>query len=299
MEPSQGNAQRIALPVSIAAAFGACLAVLVTALGVRMIEKNNLPPAMGMDFGYQNPPSCNVMGFQVHGEIVQSRASVPPEMMVPIAQSDGSTFLATPNYSIANELVDSIRLAASDETIKGIIIDIDSPGGGVVSGQELADVVRRSGKPSVAVIHELGASAGYLVASAAETVFAGRNSSIGSIGVTMSYLDQVEKNKKDGYTYQVLSSGRFKDSGSPDKTLTQDEKELFMRDVKLAHEHFVDLVSQYRSLPKEEVAKIADGSTVMGDAALSLRLIDQIGNLSDAIIHLENRLGEPVSICWR
>src|SRR5262249_54868637 len=154
---------------------------------------------------------------------------------------------------------DSLRDAAKDDSIKALLVDVDSPGGGVVSGQEIANAIRKSGKYSVAVIHEMGDSAGYLSAAAANKVFAGADSDVGSIGVTASFINQYQKDKQEGIEYEILSSGKYKDTFSADKPLTADEKALIMRDVNSARNDFVSLVSEYRKMPFADVDKLADG----------------------------------------
>ena len=237
--------------------------------------------------------SCNVLGIQVYGAIVTNGASAPfSDQAIPIDAS------STPNYTASNILEDTLRYAKDDAAIKGLFIDVDSGGGSPVAGEEIAKAIRRFGRPSVAVIHEVGASAGYLVASAANTVFASENSNVGSIGVTSSYLSYAEKDKKDGITYEQLSSGPFKDMYSPDKPLTKAERDLIMRDIKISHDIFVNLVAEYRHQPPEKIYALADGSAMMGAQALESGLIDEIGGTQEAIDHLDKTIGEPITICW-
>jgi protease-4 len=114
----------------------------------------------------------------------------------------------------------------------------------------------------------------------------------------MSYLQESEKNKKDGLEFIGLSSGKYKDSGSPSKKITNDEQQLFMRDIKIAYEYFVSLVAQNRNLDIEKVKSLADGSTMMGESALKAGLIDEIGTFSDVKNFLSKGMGEEAVICW-
>ena len=122
-------------------------------------------------------------------------------------------------------------------------------------------------------------------------------SDVGGIGVAMSYLDYSQQNGQDGITYQQLSSGKFKDTGSPDKVLTAEEKELLMRDIKILHEAFVKRVAENRGLDIEQVEKLADGSTMLGRAAKENGLIDEIGNIYDAQKWIREKLGIEPEIC--
>jgi len=189
-------------------------------------------------------------------------------------------------------------MASEDPNIKALLIDIDSGGGGAVAGEEIAMAVKRFGKPSAAVIREMGASSGYFVATAADTIFASEASSVGSIGTTYSYVSQYEKNKKEGYTFESLSSGPYKDMFSADKPLTDDERALIMRDIKIDRDNFVKRVAEYRNQPVEKIDALADGSTMLGQQALENGLIDKIGGTEEALAYLEQAIGEPPVLCY-
>jgi len=286
--------------VALSAAIGTALMTGLIHVGENLYEKHKANAGYASaDQPYADDSSCNVLGIQIHGEIVASRADIPLSDVQPVTESDGSTQLLAPNYTVADEVEDTLRSASQNDSIKAILVDIDSSGGGVVSGQEIANAIRKSGKYSVAIIHEVGASAGYLSAAAAYKVYAGRDSEIGSIGITASFLNQYQKDQQEGIVYEQLSSGTYKDTFSPDKPLTAEEKTLIMRDVNLSKEDFVKLVSEYRNIPVPAVEKLADGSTMMGDAAVQNKLIDSVGTTWDALDDIQNHIGEPVSLCWQ
>lgn len=239
---------------------------------------------------------CNVLKVPVYGEMVTIRptlsSSSPEEGEEGVGPSD--TML-----SVSTEIEETLRAASQDPSIKGLLVDIDSGGGGAVAGVEVAAAIARFGKPSVAVIHEVGASSAYLAASAADIIFASEESAVGSIGVTGSYVEQVKKNEKEGVTYHQLSSAPYKDVYSPDKLLTENERALIMRDIKISHDNFVRDVAEYRGLPVEKVAVLADGWAPLGKAALEAGLIDRIGGTEEALGYLAEALGEePVLCTW-
>lgn len=236
------------------------------------------------DISYEG---CTVAGINLHGSIV---TYVPPH-----AEND-SYF----DYDVvgSEDILWAIDNANEDENIKAIVLEVDSVGGSPVAGEEIANAIKNSSKPVVAFVRDIGASAAYWGMSSADRIFASRNSDIGSIGVTMSYLNNVEKNKIEGYTYEELSSGKFKDSGSGDKALTKEEKELFLRDVNIIHENFMQDISINRNIPLEKVKSFSDGSTVLGARALELGLIDEIGGLTEVKTYLKDTLGIEPSICW-
>ena len=107
------------------------------------------------------------------------------------------------------------------------------------------------------------------------------------------------KNQKDGYVYEQLSSGKYKDTGSPDRPLSYDERQLLMRDVNIMFENFVEAVSKNRNVPIGKVRVFADGSTVLGEKAKGLGLVDSIGGIDEVEKYLEETKGEKPEICWQ
>jgi protease-4 len=162
---------------------------------------------------------------------------------------------------------------------------------------DIETVSHSSAIPRVALIRDQGLSAGYWVAAGARHVVASSLSDVGSIGVTASYIENSKQNEKEGLTYVSLSSGKFKDAGSPDKPLTKEEEALFLRDIEKMSDIFVSEVSSLRSLPLEKVKDIADGSSMLGDRALSLGLIDEVGGWQEALQWLSEKTNAQVTLC--
>jgi len=247
------------------------------------------------DYGYEEdyPESfsemdCNVAGIEAQGYLVTyiSNESYDEEGY-PLVDEAASEYIAG-----------SIRDAENSDNIKAIIFQMDSYGGYPVAAEEIANALKKATKPTVVFIRQGGVSAAYWAATGADTIFASRNSDVGGIGVTMSYLDYSTQNAREGIKYISLSSGKYKDYGDPDKLLTAEERQLLMRDVEIIHENFVKVVADYRNLDIEKVREIADGSTVLGQTALELGLIDKIGGYYDARDYIEEMLGEEVEVCW-
>ena len=208
-----------------------------------------------------------------------------------------------PNEEYTSDAVSSEEVAAyleeieADDQIKGIIVEIDSTGGSPLASEEMMNTLKKSSKPVVAVIREMGASAAYAIATAADRIYASKLSNVGGIGVTMSYLDYSQQNKNDGLIYQQISSGKFKDTGDPDKSLSVEEKELLIRDTKKMHQIFIEYVAQNRNMTVEAVTKLADGSTLLGQDAKDAGLIDEIGDLDAAKSWMSNQLGIEPAVC--
>lgn len=230
--------------------------------------------------------SCTVMGINLHGTML----TYVPDGMRGEEEEDA----ATEDVVGSEEVVSAIMSADADPSIKAVLLEVDSYGGAPVAGEEIANALKALSKPSVAVIRQSGTSAAYLAATGADRIFASKSSDVGSIGVTMSYLENIDDTKK----YVQLSSGKYKDAGDPDKPLTEDEKAMLLRDVKIVHENFIEAVAENRNIPAEEVKKIADGSSMLGAAAISLKLIDEIGSWKEAENYLEQQIGEKPVVCW-
>lgn len=251
-----------------------------------------LPPEVADDYSheYEQTPyseqTCNVAGVTFHGTL--TTYYVDPTLDPAFADAVA-----------ADSLMYYLAEAEASPHIQVILLEVDSYGGLPVAAEELANYIKKNvSKPVITQIRGAGASAAYWVASASDVIFASALSDIGSIGVTISYTDNGIANEQSGYTYNELSSGKFKDMGSPDKTLSAEERALYMRDIQITYDAFVKTVSNNRRLRLEKVYEIADGSSVMGETALQLGLIDHIGNSTDVEKYIHDTYSiEPV-ICW-
>lgn len=234
--------------------------------------------------------SCNIAIVPIVGDITtlpDVNAADEADPAAPDAYS----------YPVANvdDILYKLRLAEYDPNIKGILVRIDSPGGSPVASEVLADAIKGLSLPTAALIREYGTSGGYLAATGADTIFASPLSDVGSIGITMSYLENVDKNTKEGLRYVPLASAPFKDSGDPNKPLTAAERTLFERDLKIYHDVFVKKVAENRGLAVEDVEKLADGSSMPGSLALEHKLIDTLGNQDSTRAWFAQQLEIPAS----
>jgi len=199
----------------------------------------------------------------------------------------------------ADSVIYDLETAQFEPSIEVILMEIDSPGGSPVAAQEITDVIKKNiTKPVVVRIRETGASAGYWVASAADHIFASKLSTVGGIGVTMSYVDENLLNNQQGYTFNEINSGIYKDSGSPEKKLTVEERALFQRDIDIVHKIFVDEVAQNRNLDVAVVQSLADGSTMLGEMAKEKGLIDEVGLHSDVLTFIKETYQIEPNVCW-
>jgi len=183
-------------------------------------------------------------------------------------------------------VVDELNDYAEDDSIKAIVLRIDSPGGGVVASQEIHNAVRnakKEGKKIVASMGSVAASGGYYVAAAADKIVANPGTLTGSIGVKMEFASVEKLLEKIGVKGMVVKAGEYKDMGSPFRDMTEPEKKLLQEVIDDVHGQFIDAVAEGRGLPVADVKAIADGRIFTGRQAMSLKLVDQMGDLADSI----------------
>jgi len=174
---------------------------------------------------------------------------------------------------------------AKDDTIRAIILRIDSPGGGVGPSQEIYREVMKTRKTKkvIASMGSLAASGGYYIAAGADKIVANPGTITGSIGVIMEFVRLEELLKKLGISLEVMKSGEFKDIGSPHRQMTEREKELIQGLLSDIQGQFVRAVAKGRKLSVEKVEEIADGRIISGARAKELGLVDRLGNFLDAV----------------
>lgn len=193
------------------------------------------------------------------------------------------------------EQLNVIRQYRKSESVKGLLIDVNSPGGAVAPSQELSDAVERfaeTGRPVVASVRSLGASGGYYVASSADTVVANPGSLVGSIGVIMQFMQVKDLMKKVGVDYRVVKSGKFKDLGSPFREMEPEERAVLRNLIMDVYDQFLNHILENReTLSRDELEKMADGRVFTGQQAVAKNLIDATGSRRDAIRRLADAAG--------
>jgi protease-4 len=182
-------------------------------------------------------------------------------------------------------IIEEIHQYLEDEGVKAIILRIDSPGGGVGPSQEIhREILKiKSKKKVVTSMGSVAASGGYYIACASDLIVANPGTITGSIGVVMEFTNIEELFKKIGIKGVVVKSGEHKDIGSPFREMTPDERRLLQDVIDNVHEQFIKAVAEGRKLDRSKVTEIADGRILTGEQAKQLGLVDQIGNLQDAI----------------
>lgn len=198
---------------------------------------------------------------------------------------------ASPSAS-SEDIVKFLQDASKDDNIKAILLDINSPGGSAVASYEIAQEVKkaREKKPVISVIREAGASGAFWIATATDYIIANPLSSTGSIGVVSSYVEYAGLMDRFNVTYQRLVVGKFKDSGSPYKHLTPDERREIQGKLNIVGDAFVHAVSENRNISVDKIREYATGMVFLGTEAKDMGLIDELGTKQDAIKYIEHKL---------
>ncbi|HYX70865.1 MAG TPA: signal peptide peptidase SppA [Terriglobales bacterium] len=200
-------------------------------------------------------------------------------------------------------VVQNLKRYADDDSVKAIILHINTPGGGVAASQEIYSEVRRirdqKKKRIVAQIETVGASGGYYVASATDKIYADPGSIVGSIGVIAEWYNYGDLLKWAKMKDITMKAGEFKDTGSPTRDLTPAEREYLQGMIDNMHQQFIQAVADGRHLKVEDVKAIADGKVWTGQQALPMKLVDQLGDFQDAVDDTAKAVGikgEPLLV---
>ena len=185
----------------------------------------------------------------------------------------------------SRKILEQIKGFRDNDSVKSIVIRIDSPGGAVGPSQEIYREIRKTieVKSVIASLGSIAASGGYYIAAAADGIVANPGTITGSIGVILGYTNFEALFEKIGLSPVVIKSGEYKDIASPVRKMTESERDLLQEFSDNVHTQFIEHVAQGRNLPSTQVRKIADGRIFSGEKAKTLGLVDRLGNLEDAI----------------
>jgi len=184
-----------------------------------------------------------------------------------------------------SDFIAELRDYGDRDDIKAVVVRINSPGGGVGPSQEIYSTIKklRKKKTVVASMGAIAASGGFYAAMAADKVVANPGTITGSIGVIVEFMNAEELLSKIGVQGFVVKSGKFKDTGSPLRKMTPEERALIQDVIDDVSGQFISAVAEGRGLKEEDVSKIADGRIFSGAQALKHGLVDSLGDLADAI----------------
>ncbi len=185
----------------------------------------------------------------------------------------------------SSEPIRQLRHFAKKDSVKAVVLRIDSPGGVVGPSQEIYEEVRKLAvkKKVVVSMGSLAASGGYYIAAPASVIYANPGTITASIGVLIKFSNLEGLFGKLGISSTTIKTGSFKDAGAPDRPLSPEDRAMFQSLIDSTHEQFVKAVAEGRKLPVDEVRRIADGRVLSGEQAKALKLVDKLGNLPDAV----------------
>ncbi len=195
-------------------------------------------------------------------------------------------------------IIDNIIRFKKNRRVKAIVLRINSPGGAVSPSQEIYEEVKKAAKEKtlVASMGTVAASGGYYVACAADKIIANPGTITGSIGVLMEFINVRELFKWAKLRSEVIKSGEYKDMGSPLREMKEKERQYLQEVIDSVHAQFKRAITESRGLSPSQVEEIADGRIFSGEQARDLGLVDELGNLQDAIAEaarLAGIEGEP------
>ncbi|MEK5441520.1 signal peptide peptidase SppA [Fredinandcohnia sp. FSL W7-1320] len=199
---------------------------------------------------------------------------------------DVTSFFQSAGYQ-HQSFLKMIEKAEEDKTVKGIILKVNSPGGGVVESAEihkkLTDLKEATDKPIYVSMGAMAASGGYYISAPADKIFATPDTMTGSLGVIMQGVNFSELAEKYGVKFETIKSGPYKDIMSSYRDMTDEERQIMQTMVDNAYQGFVDVIADGRNMSESEVRKIADGRIYDGRQAKENHLIDELGYFEDTV----------------
>jgi len=232
--------------------------------------------------------SLAVLAFT--GPVFKSRSAQPDKIAVIYVEGvimggrGQSSLLA--EYGGTDTLIKQLHEARDDSSVKAVILRINSPGGSAPASQEVGEEIKKlraTGKIVVTSMGDVAASGGYWLAACSDKIYANPATLTGSIGVYMPYSNWEELYKKIGIRQEKIKSGPHKDILSPERSMTEEERAIIQTMVDDMYNQFITVVAEGRKMDPAKVRQLADGRIYTGNQAKELGLVDELGNMYDAI----------------
>jgi protease-4 len=196
---------------------------------------------------------------------------------------DGSALAGT---GMVNAISKQLRKATKDSTVKAVVIEMNSPGGGLTASDIIHHevlAVKAAGKPVVVHVNGLAASGGYYISAPADYIISNPTAMIGSIGVIMMRFELIDLMKKIGVNADPIKSTKMKDLGSGFRPLYPEERQFFLDMIATFQHRFVTIISEGRKIPEAQVFEMASGLIWTADQAKEKKLIDEVGYFETAL----------------
>ncbi|MCK1981724.1 MULTISPECIES: signal peptide peptidase SppA [Peribacillus] len=211
-----------------------------------------------------------------------------------IQDTGEASLLSSATYN-HRAFMDKLKMAEENDDIKGIILRVNSPGGGVVESAEIYEKIldiKKVKKPVYVSMGSMAASGGYYISAPADKIYASPETMTGSLGVIMQGYNYEKLAKKYGVEFQTIKSGPHKDIMSPTREMTGEEREILQDMIDNSYDQFVKIIADGRGMTEKEVREIADGRIYDGRQAKENHLIDDFGHLDDVIAAMKKDIGE-------
>ncbi|TVX77271.1 signal peptide peptidase SppA [Peribacillus simplex] len=211
-----------------------------------------------------------------------------------IQDTGEASLLSSATYN-HRAFMDKLKMAEENDDIKGIILRVNSPGGGVVESAEIYDKIldiKKVKKPVYVSMGSMAASGGYYISAPADKIYASPETMTGSLGVIMHGYNYEKLAKKYGVEFETIKSGPHKDIMSPTREMTGEEREILQNMINNSYDQFVKVIADGRGMTQKEVREIADGRIYDGRQAKENHLIDDFGHLDDVIAAMKTDIGK-------
>jgi protease-4 len=241
-----------------------------------------------------------LVGLRVAGRVAGSLAPGynVAEVAVegPITRDGGGGPLANaPVGAAAEEIVEQIERADADRGAEALLVRLNTPGGEIVPSQDIRLAAEQFEGPTVAYATDVCASGGYEIAAGCDELWAREGSIVGSIGVVGSRVNVSDLADRLGVSYEQFTAGEYKDAGTPLKELEEDEREYLQGIVDDYYDQFVADVVEGREMDAEAVRE-TEARVYLGEQALEVGLVDELGTREDVTERIESELGEEVAV---
>ncbi|MFT8321672.1 MAG: signal peptide peptidase SppA [Bacillus sp. (in: firmicutes)] len=216
---------------------------------------------------------------------------------------EAGSLLSASGYN-HQSFMEKLNYIKEDSNVKGVIIKVNSPGGGVVESAEIHDKIveieKETKKPVYISMGSMAASGGYYISAAANKIFASPETLTGSLGVIMHGYNYKGLAEKYGVDFVTIKSGPYKDIMSPSREMTKEEKEILQTMINNSYEGFVKVIADGRGMSESDVKKIADGRIYDGRQAKELNLIDDFGYFNDVVEQMKKdyKLKDPQVVSY-
>jgi protease-4 len=259
----------VEFPADAAELLGVLLVVAVAGVAVRV----------GGSVGRSVFPSYNAVEIAVEGPITRD--------------GGGGVPISTPGSPGADDVVELIEQADADDSAEALVLRLNTPGGAVVPSDDVRLAAAAFDGPTVAYATDVCASGGYWIASGCDELWAREGSVVGSIGVRGSRMTAADLLEKAGLEYEQLTAGEYKEAGVPFTELADDEREYLQGLVDDYYDQFVETVAEGRGADPDALRE-TEAKVFLGERALELGLVDDLGTREDVEERLEELLGTDV-----